>query len=188
MLYISFAPACLASLECLLPRLLACILDNSINSFIEGCKEFETCTYTVFQNCIVFPVFVSISCIGTVFLYSCRYHVSVPFSYIVLYDSDIYCTITWNLTLACYYMTPVWYHLSPVILNTWHTWLIIITYRNDDLISWHALICSSTHILIIHLACSCSFPYIDNYRINYKKDNLHREGRNWMDTGVMLCL
>jgi len=68
-LYISFAPICLDSLGYSLAYLLACSLDSSINSFIDGCEEFKTCTYTVSQNCIVFIVFVPISYIGTIFLY-----------------------------------------------------------------------------------------------------------------------
>ena len=116
-------------------------------------------TETLYQYCF---------CICTVLLY--RYCFPV-----LWYLLNYYLTPTLN----CYYLTPVWYHLSPTILNTWHTWLIIITYGNDDLISWHTLIYPVQHVLIIHLTCSCLFPYTSNYLVNYKNDNLHRDGRNW---------
>jgi len=53
-MYMSFALACLASLECSLACLPTCLLDSSINSFIDGCEEFKIFTYIVFQNWMFF--------------------------------------------------------------------------------------------------------------------------------------
>jgi len=73
-----------------------------------------------------------------------------------------------------------------ISLITWHAWyltLIIITIQEwwpDILvISWLIPVQTTLmihYLLMIHLTWSCSFPYADNYLINYKKDNLYWEG------------
>jgi len=75
-----------------------------------------------------FPVFVPISCLGTVFLYSYR----SPYRY---YFPVLRYTIvisTMIITPACYYLTLVWFHLSPA---TWYitTWLVIIIFWESNL-------------------------------------------------------
>jgi len=155
-LYVSFAPAFLAWMfTCLLARLLA--WKYNYYSFLDGCEEFETCTYTVFQNCSVFlyscrsPVsvpfflFVQISCISTIFLYSYWSPISVLFSCIrtdLLYRyhfSILWYTIVistmllldnWHLIPECYHLTPIWYHLSPATLYI-TTRLVIILVRES---------------------------------------------------------
>jgi len=58
-----------------------------------------------------FPVFISISYIGIIFLYLYRSPVSVLFSCIIIYDSDVYCAYY----LTCYYLTP---DTCLLLLNT----------------------------------------------------------------------
>jgi len=116
---LTLSPAQLSSvwmLACLLARLPAWWFNYS---FLDGCKEFETFTWTVFQNRIAFwysyrPLvlvlflyirtdiqywyyfleFVLIPYIGTIFLYSYWYPLSVLLACIVLFDSDIYYAYT----------------------------------------------------------------------------------------------
>jgi len=112
---------CFVSLGCLRACLLACLIDSSINFFIDGCEGFEIFTYAVFLKTVCFPVFVPISCVGTLFMYSHRSLVSVLFSCIKICDSDIYCAYY----STCHYLTPdscmlhlfdITYHLPPDIL------------------------------------------------------------------------
>ena len=124
-LYVIFALACLSSLGCTLactPLVYIIIQLLFLSWWL--CRVWNLCL-----NCLPksyhFSVFVTISCISTIFLYSYRSPVSVLFYCVVIYDSDIRCAITCQLTPACYHLTPVWYHLSP---TTWYitTWLVII--------------------------------------------------------------
>ena len=183
-MYISFAPACLASLGCSLIFLLAYLLDSSINSFIDGCEEFEIFPCTVFKKRYHFPifvpnllyryhfsVFVSIPCIST--MYSYPSPVSVLFFcirtdllyqcyFLVLwYDNDIYHAITWHVTPACYHMTHacyhltlIWYHLSPAILNTW---LVIIIFWE----SYPAILYYIQWLVSLVLMCSCTPVFLN---------------------------
>jgi len=85
-----------------------------------------------------FYVYVPIPCIGIIFLYLYRSPVSVPLSYIMILNNDIYCTYC----LTCYYcyvdhLTPdmllldscslLWYHLSPTTCHV-NTWPVVITF------------------------------------------------------------
>ena len=130
MLYITFAPACLASLGCSLACLLACLLDRSINSFIDGYEKFEIFTYIIFQKLHVFlysywsPVSVLFFYIRTDPLY--RFYFSILWYTIVI--STVLITwhaITWHRTpdaITCLLLVITWhlfnitYHLPPDIL------------------------------------------------------------------------
>jgi len=135
--------------------------------------------FILFFKLYRFPVFTPISCIGTIFLYSYWSPISVLFSCIVIYGNDIYCTYY----LTCYYMTPDSYMQSPVMLDTYNYYhnMGMMTRHLD--ISWH----THTHppvqyvhlipVLLTFLTCSCSFPYTDNYLINYKRPTYIGQGK-----------
>jgi len=103
-------------------------------SFLDGCEEFETFTWTFFQNRITFrysyrsqyyfPVFILISGIGTTFLYFFRSPVSVPFSCIMIRDNDIYCAYLLVV------ISPACYHLTCYYMPLLDTWLLHVT-------TWH---------------------------------------------------
>ena len=142
-LYVSFAPACLASLGYMLTCMSACLLVNStIILFLMVVKSLNP-IFILFSKTMLFLVFVPIPCIDTVFLCLYRSPVSVPFSYMCTDPMYPYCfpvywyllcltwhAITCHLTSACYYLIPVWYHLSPA---TWHitACLVIIIFRES---------------------------------------------------------
>ena len=102
---LTLSPALLSStwmIVCLLPRLPAWWLNYS---FLDGCEEFETFTWTILHNCMFF-------CICTDLLY--RYYFP---------DSDIYCVYYPNAT-TYYHLTPDSCMLSPdtclISLITYH--------------------------------------------------------------------
>jgi len=139
-LCVSFTPACLASLECTLACTPACLFVNSIIALslmvVKSLKpKFILFSKTVSFSCIhteplyryCFLVFILIPCISTVILSAYRSLVPVLFSYIVIsFMFTTWHAITCLLIPACYHLTPVWYHLSPTMPDTW---LIIITTR-----------------------------------------------------------
>jgi len=141
---------CLAPLGCLLAYLLTYLLDDLTIILFDDCEEFETFTYTVFQNHIIFQylyrssVSVPFSCICNDLLY--RYYFSIctnpqyRYYFPILWYSIVISTvfITWH-AITCYvdHMAPdmllvdtcpiLWYHLSPVICHI-NTWPVIITF------------------------------------------------------------
>jgi len=176
MFYISFAPACLVSLGCSL----ACLLDNSTNSFIWRLWR----VWNLYLNC-----FLKLN----VFRCSYRFFITVLFSYFMVFDRwymlyyRLSCfhlpVIAWYLpiTPVYYYLTSTWYYLTSDMWSsdTWHAWyltLVIITiwewWPDILIISWHILeqsVLLIQHVFMIHLKCSCSFLYTDNYLINNKR-------------------
>ena len=108
-------------------------------SNLDGCVEFETCAWTIFQNRIVFlysywyPVSVPFFCIRTDLLYQ---HYFPVLCYTAV---NICCVTTWHLTPTCYHLTPVWYYLTfemllPDTCYAKYLTLVIITYGNDNLV------------------------------------------------------
>ena len=107
-LYVSFASACLASLECMFACMPACLFNSTITLSLMVVKGLKPDLY-YFPNCIIFlysywsPISVSFSCIRTDPLYRFCFP-----------DSDIYYAYLLDvLPPACDHVTPVWYHLTP---------------------------------------------------------------------------
>jgi len=114
-------------------------------------------------------------------------------------DSEEFEIFTWTVFLKLYYFSVfvliscicIFFHivlhnsLTSTMLITWHlipamlsldSWLS--HYRNllINILIYHCYSCTP----ITPVPCSCSFLYIDNYKIiGNKKDNLYRVRENW---------
>jgi len=126
-MYVSFAPACLASFECTLTCQLVYLLIQLL-FFLDGCEEFETCNYSSFQNGIIFlysyrtPVSVLFSYIHTDLLYWYRFSVCVLISWVLLSCIVIsFIFTTWH-AITCH-LTPACCHLTLLVI-TWHMFYI----------------------------------------------------------------
>ena len=143
---LTLSPARLALLKCLLACWLACLLDNLINPFIWWLWRVWNLYLNRFPKSYCCPVFTPIFCIGTVSCIpvavplSCICMdplISVPFSYIMIYDNDIYSAYLHDvLSPACDHLTTTYYLLTWHYLtfdiwspDAWYLTLIIITIR-----------------------------------------------------------
>ena len=107
-----------------------------------------------------FPIFVMISYIGTIFLYSYWSHVSVLLSFIVIYDSDIYCVYY----LTCYYLAPDSCMLSPItcfisLITCLIYYCLPCDYHISGILFWYPILYTVTYIfstyVLLTLSCSC---------------------------------
>ena len=135
---------------------------------------FGICTDLLYRY--YFPVFVSIFCISTIFSIFLLIPISVPFSCIMIYDTDIHSAyywtyyylpvITWHLYiehLTCHYLTPDSCLLLPdtclISLITCHLIYYHLTcdYHISGILScyhvlYYTVICiSSTYVLLLLL-------------------------------------
>jgi len=158
--------------------------------FLDGCEEFETYFYTIFQNCLF--VFLPILCIDTV-------------SYIIIYDSDIHSAYY----LTCYYLTPDSCMLTPdscllspdtclISLITCHLthYCLPCDYHISEILpAILYYICNDLYFLYLctpvtpEPSCLCYSCKYDTYIIiNYKKDYLYRVRGKLMEFKWWICL
>ena len=139
--------ACLASLICSLAYLLACLLDNLINSFIWIVRSLKSLLKLFFKT-ECFLVFVPIFCIGTIFLFRVvRQMISSVLIYLTCYRLPV---ITWHLIPACYYLTPApWYDITYHLPPGMTAWPVIITFTG--ILSWFPVLYTVTCYPILYI-------------------------------------
>jgi len=137
-------------------------------SYLDGCVEFETCTWTVFQNCIVFlyshqsPVSVPFFRIRTDPLYWYYFLVlwyMIVISTVLLLDMWLLYAFTWHLLDITYHMFDITYHLPPdkLLLVLWLSYfrnsvmLACIIYSDPYL--WY--LCILAPLELLNMSCSC---------------------------------
>ena len=129
-MYVSFAPARLASLGCTLACMLACLLDNStILLSLMVVKSLKT-IFILFFKMYHFSYTRTGPLYRYCFLYSYRSPVSVLFFYIEymivistmpLLNTWLMHAITWPLHVITWYLFDITYHRSPgtLLLALW---------------------------------------------------------------------
>jgi len=154
-LYVSFALACLASLGCALASMSACLYINSTIILSLLVVKSLNPVFILFFKTVLFPIFVPIPCISTIFLCSYRFPVSVSFFRIC---TDLLYRYCFHVSLYTIVIS-ILLILSMLLLDTWllHaiTWPCLLAPYTCliSLITLHLTICLVIIIFWESLSC-----------------------------------